>query len=310
MKRYAAFAFALCLLLCSCTDGAKITTAPGTETGIETEAAVTADTSVFSDAAGFEYVYDEKLDAAWVTAEGAEGFFVRILVYSPEKLSVRVICEGCDSFGCGGKTYAVNGGDVFAGDDMIAALRTVAAGGACTVGDREITEHERELLDRTLKLYDAAYGAPYVIDKKTAGVGVPVSVDEDGSAVYDGETYTIKFPSVFKAELDGGVLTVYSGSYNLRAASVKYTETQFSPGIADQSSVEKTVAALGGTVVSGVSETKIGGRSAYEYCYEKDGIYITQIYVQSDHGTYILTGASYDKDDAIPKNILSTLRLK
>lgn len=298
MKRFLIALFASVLLLCSCKK-ASVVTEPATE------AVVTADTEIFLSAAGFENVYDESLDAVWIyRPEVTDGFYTRILVYSGEKISFRVLCTDASYFEYNGKKYEIKDNDVSADKSMIRALQSIANGGKCSIGSREITEAERNALSATLELYNAAYnGTPY--SERSA-----VKTDANGNAVYECDGFTISYPVGFNAYEKNGELIITSDTEKAATVSIKHIDTVFSPVLSDKESVKKNVEEQGGKLISEMTGTTIGTKSAYVYKYEKDGIYITQYFADGGTGTYILTAGSYDKDDTVPESVISTFEVK
>ncbi|MBO4868554.1 MAG: hypothetical protein J5585_02450 [Clostridia bacterium] len=296
------------LLLCSCRRGPDKPVETDTTAETVTEPAVTADLELLDSARGFVRVHDDELDAEWITPEGASGLFARILVYGADKISFRVILEGGGDLVCGENTYAITGGDVLADEALLSVIRAIASGTLATAAGREVTESERGLLKKTVELYDAALGKPYIID--TASDPGPETTVSDGVAVYECAGYLIKFPSSFLITEDDGGITIVSDTHRLRTVRVAVSDSPFNENINDPEAVESTVSSLGGTLISNVVELKIGGRNAYAYSYEKDGVFIRQYFVDGGQVTYILTGASYDGGDEIPKNIISTFQVK
>ena len=146
MKKLLSLLLALLLLLCSCG---------GAETEVQNkdpDAAVTADAEILLSAAGFENVYDENLKATWVYRADAEnGFFTRILIYNTGRVSFRIVCTDAGYFEYNGSTYEIKDGDMSADADMTDILQRIADGGECKIGERDITEKEREALSDTLR---------------------------------------------------------------------------------------------------------------------------------------------------------------
>lgn len=311
MKKLFVILLSLLLLLCSCKSVTP------DETGTETEPAVTADADLLLSAAGFETVYDENLGATWVyRPEVSSGLFARILVYNDGKTSLRVICTeapsfdtgdlaGIPAFEYGSGLYAITDGDEAANDALMSALQGIANGGDCKVGDREITDEERKCLSAVITLYKAACGEPYDVETKSGDIS---EEEENGYKVYSCEEYSIKYPNSFSAVKEEDVVIITSGTKNPRTVSIKYTDTVFSPVIAEEEAVSKTVSEQGAELVSGITGTSIGGNIAYTFSYKKDGMYLTQYYIDGGKGTYIITSGSYEKNDALTDNIISTFK--
>ena len=308
MKRIIPLLLCAVLLLCSCRRGPEpsdtVITAPVTDVST----GISIDTDLLFTAAGFRRVHDDSLDADWIIPEGASGLYARILVYG-DAISLRCVLEGGGALSVDGKTYEITNGDVLADGDLLSALRSVAAGGAATAASRPVTDGEAELLKTTLRLYDAALGANYIIDTEQRS-GLETSCYGDGEAIYDGGKYTVRFPASFEIKSDGGAVTLLSGLSKQRTVRISVSDSPFNENINDGDAVKAAVDSLGGTLVSSVVATRVGGRDAYAYSYMKDGVYVIQYFVDGGDVTYILTGASYDEYDAIPKNIISTFKVK
>ncbi len=312
MKKLVLILSVLLLILCSCGDTdtpyVSVTEAESTET----EAVVTADTELLKNAAGFTRIYDERSGALWITyGDINSGFFLRILSYNEEKTSLRLFCTDSDSFVCGGQKYDIADGSMRINGDMLNVLRSVSKGGDCKIGGREPTEDERAALLQTITLYEAALGAPYIIDTgKTDDNAAPTAIDENGNAVYENERYSITFPASFHAEYENERLVIISGVERLRSVTVFRTGDKFSASVSDDGAVRKSVEALGGKLVGNTDGSDFKGRRAFKYTYELDGVYINRYYIEDGDGTYVLSAASYDKNDRIPQNIVSTFEIK
>lgn len=314
MKKLFVILLSLFLLLCSCDNA----TPDVSET--ETEPAVTADTDLLLSAAGFETVYDENLGATWVyRPEVASGLFARILVYNDGQTSFRVICTeapsldmgdlaGIPVFEYGNCIYAVRNGDEAVNDALMSALQGIANGGDCKVGDREITDEERECLSKTIALYKAAYGEPYSVE--TSEKSTDTERDGSGYRVYECDGYSIKYPNSFTASEEDGVLILTSGIKKPRTVSVKHTDTVFSPVITEEEAVSETLTDLGAELVSDVKKTTVGGQAAYTFSCKKDDMYLTLYYVDGGKGVYVITSGSYDKNDSSTDSIISTFKIK
>ena len=296
-------------LLCSCRRGPHYTETTEPETVTETEA-VTADAGLILSAAGFTVIHDGSLGADRVIPDaGTDGLYAYLLVYDEKKISLRVALEGGGSVEYGGKSYEISNGDMLADDALIFVIRGIADGKEAAVNGRAVTDAERETLGNTVRLYDAAYGAPYIIDRKE-GSTLPVNTDGNGDRVYECEKYLIRFPSSFEASLKDGTLTLTASAGRMRTVSVTYAETPFNVNLGDAEAAGITVRNTGGTMTSPPAETHVGGKRAYRLSYEKDGVYLIQYFIDGGEGTYILTGGSYEKNDDIPKNIISTFTVR
>ena len=308
MKKIVVLPLLLLLLLCSC-GGESVQTGTETDTDKVTDTApVTLPyTDIQADLSQFDCVYDEELDADWLTYSGVkDGLFLRIVAYSDKDASLRLICTEADKLIHGSRIYEIPDGSVYVGDDLLKILTEIADDGDCYFNNRAITDAERTALSATLKLYKSSYA----YKKQEYKQPEQVKIDGDGNYIYDNGEYSIKFPSSFYASCDNGVLTVISGLKKLRAVSVAVSDTAFSANIADEEAVKRKVESSGGTLLSSVSEVNVGGAVSYRFAYEKNGAYITQFYVDGKDKTYVLTAASYDKNDRIPTNIISTFKLK
>ena len=258
MKKLTVIFILTLLLLCSCG------TAPD-ETEAVTEADA-ADTAVLFSAAGFERVYDEDLRATWICLPKTdEGLFLRILAYDGGDVSLRVICTDGDEISHSGKTYEIKDKDVYANEELLTVLRSVADGGDCTVGKRDITQKEREEMKLVLDLYDAAFGKPY--GHETNSDPADESGTENGYRIYENDQYEIKYTYQFSKEYENGILTLSSGVDKPRTISIKHVDTAFSSAAAGEENVIKNVSSQGGELVSGIVKTSIGGRTAYTYTY-------------------------------------------
>lgn len=310
MKKVLLLALAA-LLLCSCRRGPEAPDHTETEPDTTVTEAVTADAELILSAAGFRSVRDEALGAYRVIPDDpAGGLSAYLVVYGPDKVSLRVTLEGGGVLECGGKSREITNGDALADEELMSLLRGAASGAPAEAGGRPVTEKERETAGRVLALYDAAYGEPYTIEKKDPDETVLTKICEDGSKMYECGGYSIRFPASFEAELTDGVLIIVSDNRRLRTVSVSYSKTQFNVNLADPDAAEASVASAGGTLISPPEETRVGGSPAYRMSFEKSGVFITQYFVDGGGGTYILTGASYDGNDDIPKNIISTFKVK
>ena len=312
MKKLFVIFISLLLLLYSCENSISA------DTSAETDA-VTADTEILFSAAGFETVYDESLGATWIyRPEVDSGLFARILVYDGGQTSLRVICTeapspggdlaGKPAFEYDGDLYVIRDGDEAINDALMSALQGIADGGGCKVGDREITDKERDCLSATVALYKASYGEPYDVETKTAD---DTEADEgNGYRVYSNEKFSIKYPDSFTAKNEDGVLTLSSDAKKPRTVVIDHTDTVFSSALADEGSVSDRVSKQGGKLISAVTKTEINGQVAYTYCCVKDEMYITQYITDGVDTTYIITTGSYEKNDQLTESVVSTFQLK
>ena len=301
MKKFLSLLFALLLLLCSCGGGKT------EESTITEYVPETADTGILFSAAGFENVYDEELGATWIYRAGIEsGFFTRILVYNSGNVSLRIICTDALSFEYGGVTYEIKDGDMSADKNMINVLQNIADGGECKIDVRYITEEEREALSDMLRLYKASYAGIYEGETKSVSDVDP----EKKTRIYESDKYSIKYPSGYTAEENDGSLTITSNSKESSYISIRYTDADFSPVIADKESVKNNVTAQGGKLISDITKTSLNGSAAYKYCYVINGVYITQYLADGGRGTYIITAGTYEKNDIVAETIVYTFKLK
>ena len=313
MKKQIIIFLSLILLLCSCNNGIPA----DTDTGI-TEEVTVVDTGILLSAAGFETVYDENLGATWVyRPEIDSGLFARILVYDDGQTSLRVICTeapsfdttdlaGIPAFEYGGGLYVIKDGDEAVNDALMSALQGIANGGACKVGDREITNEERDCLSAVITLYKASYGEPHEIETKSGDVS---EEEENGYRIYSCEEFSVKYPNSFSASKENDTLIITSGTKNPRTVSIKHTDTVFSHVIAEEEAVSKTVSEQGGELTSDITKTSVGGNTAYTFSYKKNDMYLSQYYIDGGKGTYIITSGSYEKNDALTGSIISTFRI-
>ena len=306
MKRFLIPAFVLCLLLCSCEYEYPDDTRYGVQTTAEEVTEEPVDTEILSHLSEFTSIYDEVLDAEWITyGDRSSGFFTRIVYYTDKDASLRLFCTEADKFTHGGVSYAIPDGDTGINDKTLVILSEIADGGDCIFGGRDITEKEREALKNTILLYKASSyirKADYI---DAAGIGT----DEDGNSVFENAEYVIKFPSSFSPSFDGEKLTVISGTRRLRAVSVVRSDKAFSTNIADKDAVIQSIGE-DAVLLTEIEELRVGGAEAYRFAYEKNGLYVIQYFVDGNGKTYILTGASYDGNDRIPANIISTFKIK
>ena len=311
MKKAAVAALLLASLLCSCRRGPEKNNNTETDPLTTVTDAVTADTGLILSAAGFHTVRDDALGADWVIPDDAEGgLSARLLVYDDGKVSLRVTLEGGGELECGGKTYAIRNGDVLADDALLSVLRSIDSGADAAADGRALTDKERDTVKKVIRLYDASYGAPYITDTRAADVTVEAAFDENGDKIYECDGYSVRFPSVFYAYESGGELYIVSDSLRLRTVVISYTDIEFNPNLADADAAAVSVASSGGTLITPPVEARVGGSPAYRLVYSKDGVYVTQFFVEGGGGTYVLTGASYDPDDRIPANIISTFKAR
>lgn len=308
MKKLFILLFSVLLLLCSCRGGNTVITDDASDTSAN--APTTADVNVFSAAKGFDKIYDEKLNALWVyKAQPKIGLLTRIIVYDSNKITFRVLCTDSAIIEYNGKSYEIKDGGTIADAEMLSALKNIAEGGACRIGERDITNEERLALSDTLKLYDAAFGETYSIETESI-TDIETEEDESGDLVYNGDGFSIKYPSSFHAEYDNGILTIISGTRKLRTVTVRRSSAVFSPLLADKEDVEKNIAENGGQMISEIIETTVDKQTAYRFRYLKDGVYIIQYFIDGGDSTYIMTAGSYDEYDTIPDKIISTFKLK
>ena len=304
MKKAAVAALLLASLLCSCRRGPEKNNNTETDPVTTVTDAVTADTGLILSAAGFHTVRDDALGADWVIPDDAEGgLSARLLVYDDGKVSLRVTLEGGGELECGGKTYAIRNGDVLADASLLSVLRSIDSGADAAADGRALTDKERETVKKVIRLYDASYGAPYITDTRAPDVTAGVTTDENGDKIYECDGYSVRFPSVFYAYESGGGLYIVSDSLRLRTVVISYTDIDFNPNLADAD-------AAAVTLITPPVEARVGGSPAYRLVYSKDGVYVTQFFVEGGGGTYVLTGASYDPDDRIPANIISTFKAR
>ena len=296
MKKAAVAALLLASLLCSCRRGPEKNSITETLPVTTVTDAVTADTGLILSAAGFHTVRDDALGADWVIPDG--------------KVSLRVTLEGGGELECGGKTYAIRNGDVLADDALLSVLRSIDSGADAAADGRALTDKERETVKKVIRLYDASYGTPYITDTRAPDVTAGVTTDENGDKIYECDGYSVRFPSVFYAYESGGELYIVSDSLRLRTVVISYTDIEFNPNLADADAAAVSVASSGGTLITPPAEARVGGSPAYRLVYSKDGVYVTQFFVEGGGGTYVLTGASYDPDDRIPANIISTFKAR
>lgn len=307
MKKAVILLFCLLFLLCSCNDfeRKRPVTDTETETAAETKPS-SPDILPILDLSRFSAVYDETLDADWLTYNGMnEGLFVRIVAYSDKDASLRLVCTEADKLIHNGRIYEIPNGSTAADDSLMTVLSEIADGGDCYFNNRAITADEREALSASIQLFKSS--AAY--KKQSASQPEQVTTDSDGNHKFDNGKFSIGFPSSFDSSWDGERLVIISGLKKLRAVSVVKADTAFSSNIAEEEAIRRKVESSGGKLTSDVTEAAVGGRAAYRYAYEKNGAYITQFCVDGGDCTYILTGISYDKSDRIPSNIISTFKL-
>lgn len=308
MKKAFVLVLCLLLLLCSCNSGEVMQTGTETQTEAVTDVSpvTVPDVDINIDLSQFDCTYDEALDAEWLTYNGVkDGLFLRIVAYSGKDASLRLICTEADKLIHGSRIYEIPAGSVYVGDNLLKILTEIADDGDCYFNNRAITEKERTALSETLKLYKSSYA----YKKQEYKQPEQVKTGDDGNYIFDNGKYTIKFPSSFYASYDNETLTVISGLKKLRAVSVTVSDMAFSENIAEEEAVKRKVELSGGTLLSSVTEVNVGGAVSYRFTYEKNGAYITQFYVDGKDKTYVLTAASYDKNDRIPTNIISTFKL-
>ncbi len=306
MKRLLIIISVLLLILCSCGYEEPDYTWNSITTTVPEVTAEPVDLDILSRLHEFTSVYDEVLDAEWITyGDISGGFFARVVYYGDKDASLHLFCTEAEKFTHDNVNYAIPGGDAAVNGDMLAVLSDIADGGSCSFGGREITEKEREALKNTVLLYKASSYIKRTDHIDPAGIGT----DENGDGVFDNGEYTIRFPSSFDPSYDGEKLTVISGTRRLRAVSVVRSDKAFSSNIADRDAVIQNIG-KDAVLLTDITEVRVGGALAYRYTYEKNGLYITQFYVDGNGKTYVLTGASYDRNDKIPANIISTFKIK
>ena len=302
MKKLAVILIFTILFLCSCGVTPD-------ETEEVTDDAVTANTEILFSATEFESVYDTDLRATWFCVPGTDsGLFLRILAYDSGAVSLRVLCTDADQISYSDKTYKIKDGDESVNGELLTVLRGIADGGACSVGNRDITDKERSAIKLSLDLYDAAYGKPYGHETKSEASDEPDS--ENGYNVFENEKFEIKYPDQFSKTYENGILTLSTGIDKPRTVSIKHVDTVFSSAISEPESVKKNVSSQGGVLASDIIKTNIGGRTAYMYTYGKNNMYITLYYIDADSGTYIITAGSYDKNDTVNDTVISTFKQK
>ena len=186
-------------------------------------------------------------------------------------------------------------------DDGKVSLRVTLEGG----GELECGEKTYVIRNGDVLADDTLLSVLRSIDS-----GADVMTDENGDKIYECDGYSVKFPSVFYAYESGGELYIVSDSLRLRTVVISYTDIEFNPNLADADAAAVSVASAGGTLITQPAEARVGGSPAYRLVYSKDGVYVTQFFVEGGGGTYVLTGASYDPDDRIPANIISTFKAR